>query len=188
MSPTVLNQVFRCKVPCTPWESMAWRAKVCMSSFWSVSFPVKWWSACEARQKYHSEACHIMPSSRDFMRILSPCDHSIDCGFVRWWIGGKGTGLCDPHLHTCIFGGMHDLPNSPNMCYPLDWRPTTPSDGQGKEERDYELAGFNFEFLALSFNLGQGHFWGDSCQSLWLRVFTIIYMSCDSLVMYLKQV
>jgi len=46
------------------------------------------------------------------------------------------------------------------MCYALDWRSTTASDGRGKEERDYEMAGFNFEFLALIFNLGQGHFWG----------------------------
>ena len=72
------------------------------------------------------------------------------------------------------------------MCYALDWRPTTASDGRGKEERDYEMAGFNFEFLALIFNLGQGViFAGNSCQSPWLRLITcpvILWVFVTSLI------
>lgn len=47
-------------------------AEVCMWSFWSGNFPVKWWSACEAQSRF------------DGYCILSPCDS------VKWYTGWPG--------------------------------------------------------------------------------------------------
>ena len=73
-------------------------AEVCMWSFWSGNFPVKWWSACEAQSRF------------DDTRV-----GSVDRLFglrQRYW---DWEIIADPHWHICIFN-WHDLPNSPNMC------------------------------------------------------------------------
>lgn len=61
-------------------------AEVCMWSFWSGNFPVKWWSACEAQLRF------------DDTRV-----GSVDRLFglrQRYW---DWEIIADPHWHICIF-------------------------------------------------------------------------------------